>query len=1632
MSSESDSEPHESDENFDDWSFPAPPPNPLDVHFAQQLSEAESRRRHRKMDEFMEEYTTDDTALMWDLVSTKLKPVVGNGAVEAQLMIIADVPNKRDAERGLSFCLGNGHRSTVQDCLAQQDITTLHCWYTHVVKIMPEKRRRPTYEEIENNLPLLLKEIAIIRPKLILCLGEAATTLAMHGFQLDESLRGNPVEVVYVEEPQSAFRTERAVNGKVTTAVRFGRFELVCRLHSMPSIDAFLCMRDASKAYDAWLEDWAVVRELLLLPPIPFTNAADILAQHYDSKGFDTLDAVAAHCGVEFSTPAQTFIERSYLFEIPLGEDYVGEHVGPRKGVRICVQLASFIESQNEFRFFCRTYEGYSVLLHVREPEFEIWIDHGSLNPVVDAHGVVNFKLYPIEVVEEQIRRWLISALEGSWRYENVDEDQLWQMLGVQVEYTWQRSAFFYRPARTRFLRVRFKRYDILWTLKSALSFIYPECEFYETKVGPVEQLFYRQNIYSYGWIRMEPSHIFEVDRESICDLEFGCNAANLKGKNPNTGQAKSSVDQYQSLVRFAALDGEMLNQGNGGMPTPESDPIVCLCVYLSDTNSPCKTILFESLRSPKKPQEVYSTGRTNYRDAVAFVVGPHQALTADVFGPQYLPYAPILPSTPPEKWCNPATVPFLRDIYNWEQFLEQCRTWIGYVGTYRARLILRSAKLQSLLLNPDYFEWPESYQAWRRRMKAIFATWHTRLPDSALELEITQPPTDASAEELGSIQTNWAVFHPQKRTFFFRCEEDMLAGFVEYCRQADVDVFSGHNVSSFDLTYIVRRIRVLGIRWDWYWEDRGSMFLSLGKGLFDERNRHTSLSGDRIETKTQETRASGLRVFTIITIPGRDIFDTLHYAQKDIPELDGYTLSQVAKKAVGDTKHDVPWSAIPSLFLNLSKKLTDYCMQDTELCERIMNALNTTNYVISMCRIIGCMSIGQFYTTGVQIKILNLLLRWLKQSGLSKVFPDFNPFSEGDAMDYADEDDAEIDEEVELNAEDGTKAKPRASGYVGATVLEVVRGFFRKPIPTLDFSSLYPSIMDELNLSLNTMGFLAWFEYLGIDRSRLYTSGEKHRNPFNAGAPEPLYFIQRQKLTREEAEALPACDDQPAGIAQCIYNAEDKTWTPKLEMGDLVWTGRMCRDARVAIRKEQGQYPSTHPRYKVLDSQQNAVKVIANSHYGFTGVASGRGACKPLGATVTHRGRQMINQVKDDMEKYFNATVIGGDTDSVFLMFPEVNEVQDLLKPVTRRKNAADPDSALVTLPYIQHCVNHVNARVKYPHKIVFEKASGTTGSYQKKKQDAANYMPATDPVTGEMTFENSKPKIAAKGTEGKRRSTAPYAKVIIDKFVELLWTDPKADLEQLKRKAEAYVRGKVEDMRAGNYDYSQMILSRYYARDEADYANADAPVLVINRKKRSRGEEPHPLGSRIPMVVVDTGNPKAKFFEKVEVPDYALEHKIPLDIEYYIDKHLKQPLKRKCDVIDPTMIARMFPPAPIRAPRLRADDPLNGFIYIQNKCLICKKQSKQEHVCNECVQQYSLDQIIERLTADEKEASEKLDRQKAICYACMGMDEPGEIVCANVHCKEYPVRKDMEFSLRRQKNDNKELREQWGFNDW
>lgn len=79
-----------------------------------------------------------------------------------------------------------------------------------------------------------------------------------------------------------------------------------------------------------------------------------------------------------------------------------------------------------------------------------------------------------------------------------------------------------------------------------------------------------------------------------------------------------------------------------------------------------------------------------------------------------------------------------------------------------------------------------------------------------------------------------------------------------------------------------------------------------------------------------------------------------------------------------------------------------------------------------------------------------------------------------------------------------------------------------------------------------------------------------------------------------------------------------------------------------------------------VLDGRQLALKISANSVYGFTGAAIGKLPCKDVAAGTTSYGREMIMQTKEFVERTFtmangyehDACVLYGDTDSVMVKF--------------------------------------------------------------------------------------------------------------------------------------------------------------------------------------------------------------------------------------------------------------------------------------------------------------------------------------------------------------------------------------------
>merc|ERR1719245_2789983 len=96
-------------------------------------------------------------------------------------------------------------------------------------------------------------------------------------------------------------------------------------------------------------------------------------------------------------------------------------------------------------------------------------------------------------------------------------------------------------------------------------------------------------------------------------------------------------------------------------------------------------------------------------------------------------------------------------------------------------------------------------------------------------------------------------------------------------------------------------------------------------------------------------------------------------------------------------------------------------------------------------------------------------------------------------------------------------------------------------------------------------------------------------------------------------------------------------------------------KKAKADLKKETDPF-----KKKVLDGRQLALKISANSVYGFPGAQVGKLPCLEISQSVTAFGRMMIEFTKNEVEGKYNraagaehdAVVIYGDTDSVMVKF--------------------------------------------------------------------------------------------------------------------------------------------------------------------------------------------------------------------------------------------------------------------------------------------------------------------------------------------------------------------------------------------
>jgi uracil-DNA glycosylase len=128
----------------------------------------------------------DSDELKTDLENTNM--VFGTGNPNADLMIIGEAPGEQEDKEGEPFVGRAGQLLT--KILGAIKFKRSDVYITNILKHRPPDNRDPLPEERERSLSCLYRQIEIISPKLILCLGKVAATTLLDRDEYLRDLRG--------------------------------------------------------------------------------------------------------------------------------------------------------------------------------------------------------------------------------------------------------------------------------------------------------------------------------------------------------------------------------------------------------------------------------------------------------------------------------------------------------------------------------------------------------------------------------------------------------------------------------------------------------------------------------------------------------------------------------------------------------------------------------------------------------------------------------------------------------------------------------------------------------------------------------------------------------------------------------------------------------------------------------------------------------------------------------------------------------------------------------------------------------------------------------------------------------------------------------------------------------------------------------------------------------------------------------------------------------------------------------------------------------------------------------------------------------------------------------------------------
>lgn len=494
-----------------------------------------------------------------------------------------------------------------------------------------------------------------------------------------------------------------------------------------------------------------------------------------------------------------------------------------------------------------------------------------------------------------------------------------------------------------------------------------------------------------------------------------------------------------------------------------------------------------------------------------------------------------------------------------------------------------------------------------------------------------------------------------------FKSETALLCGFSNFIKEFNPNIISGYNILGWDFKYMINRSKQSFV----------NCFSDLCKiGINNNKKCDVFPQSDKKKSGF-ESKAYGKFELNYIDADGRLYIDLLINIRKGGFRIKNFKLNTVLDFFFGDGTLKDPLTAkdifkcykegTPESMALVGK----YCVQDSfavfKLYEKLQIEIGQTEDAITN-------KIPMFYLTtqGQQIKTLSQIYHFCNKNNIV----------------------------VEAHREFDS------CEYMGATVLLPKPSIYQK-VATLDFASLYPSIIEGHNIDYTTnvpednkivdeedCHIKEWEEHVNcehdnIDRKTMKkVICEKNRIRFIkaeiAGKGIIPTTIRELLNARKDAKKQIKVLNQKLYEKYCeyintlsllvnkeeyktdLYN-EEKAEKQIGEYSKYIEKMKEKVKDKTIINKFEDEISLIKIDLVVFDKKQNSYKVTANSMYGAMGVKKGK-APFPNGAkTVTYIGRISINTSINLIQDVYNGFVIYGDTDSCMVIFPHLKTLKEI-----------------------------------------------------------------------------------------------------------------------------------------------------------------------------------------------------------------------------------------------------------------------------------------------------------------------------------------------------------------------------------